>query len=460
MPHFIRLFLILPLLLCLSTLSAFAQDSKVFNASAFELENGLRVIVIPNHIAPVVTHMVWYGVGAADEPPGRSGIAHFLEHLMFKGSAVIGGDALGPGEFSKIVKMLGGNENAFTSYDYTAFFQSVAVENLETVMRMEAGRMRGLSPPPEEILSERKVILEERRQRTDNNPENRLMESLNAALYPNHPYGTPIIGWMHEMEALDWETAKNFYDRWYGPNNAILVVSGDVEPDFVYQLAAEIYGPLARGELPPRTRTKMPNLAGHTKILFQEPSIRQAQLLQLFKAPSFRQNKSHSLALQVLEEILGGGPTSRLYQALVVKKELATNIAFYYQGASWNESEIQIQASLAPGIAPEDLESAIEEELQKLISEGVSESELHDALKRMQAEAIYARDSVRGPAMVIGQALITGASLEDIEYWPRDIESVTAGQIQEVAGLYLNKDAQETTRFVTGFLLPEGEEKQ
>lgn len=208
---------------------------KLFNAETFTLENGLEIVVIPNHRAPVITHMVWYKVGAADEQQGKSGIAHFLEHLMFKGS----GD-LAPGEFSKIIRAKGGEDNAFTGHDYTAYYQSIAAEHLEMVMTMEAGRMRGLNPPLDHVESERKVILEERRQRTDDNPSARLAEQMNSLLYINHPYGKPVIGWLSEMADLSWDDAKAFYDRWYAPNNAILIVTGDVTGQQVYDLAKKI----------------------------------------------------------------------------------------------------------------------------------------------------------------------------------------------------------------------------
>ncbi|MEM7679568.1 MAG: pitrilysin family protein, partial [Pseudomonadota bacterium] len=198
-----------------------AAKDKVFNAEYFKLENGMDVVVIPNHRTPVITHMVWYKVGSADEKPGHSGLAHFLEHLMFKGSL-----GFGPGEFSRAVKALGGNDNAFTSRDFTAYFQSVASQHLELVMRMEAGRMRKLNTPIEEVNAERKVVQEERRQRTDNNPQGRFREALNNALYVNHPYNRPVIGWGHEIAELSWQSAKAFYDQYYGPNNATLVVSG------------------------------------------------------------------------------------------------------------------------------------------------------------------------------------------------------------------------------------------
>lgn len=431
---------------------ALAQEHtqpKVFNAESHTLENGLEIVVIPNAIAPVVTHMVWYRVGAADETFGHSGLAHFLEHLMFKGS-----EGLPPGEFSKTIKALGGRGNAFTSYDYTAYFQSVAKEHLDTVMKMEAGRMRGLNPPLEEVTSELMVVQEERAQRTDNSPRAKFLETLNAALYINHPYGRPIIGWMDEIKALDWESAKAFYDAHYAPNNAVLIVSGDVTPADVFALAQTHYGAIERRDLTPRTWPQLPPLSGVTKLTLHDEKIRQPSVTRFYIAPSTAQNKEHALALQVLEDIVGGGPTSRLYKSLVIDQKLATDVSLYYNSTSIGFGEIQISAALAPETSPETLESAIDAELEKLITDGVTQLEIYDTVRRLQADAIYARDSVTGPAMIIGRSLITGSTLDDIEYWPQDIERVTPEMVQNVAQLYLNP-SNENTRFVTGYLLSE-----
>jgi zinc protease len=423
--------------------------TKTFNAETFTLDNGLEIVVIPNHRAPVITHMVWYKAGRADEKPGVSGIAHFLEHLMFKGS-----DGLAAGDFSEIVRSLGGNDNAFTSQDYTAYYQSIAVEHLETVMKMEAGRMRGLNPPLEEVESERLVIMEERRQRTDNNPRGRFAEQFNAARYVNHPYGVPVIGWMHEIEQLTWDDAKEFYDRHYGPNNAILIVSGDVTGEQVYTLAQEIYGGLERVDIPAREWTQMPPFSGSIHLTMRDADIRQAVIQQSFRAPSYRENKQESLALNVLQEIMGGGPTSRLYNALVVEQKLASSAGMSYGGQSWSTSDVFVYAVPLPGISPDTVKRALEEQLRILIREGVSAQELNDAKTRMQNAAIYARDSLTGPAMAFGQALTSGASVDDVEYWPHYIGQVTAQQIQDAAKLYLDPDRTFPYPPVTGYMLP------
>lgn len=423
-------------------------SGKVFDARTITLDNGMQVVVVENSRVPVITHMVWYRTGAADEPRGKSGIAHFMEHLMFKGS-----EGLEPGEFSRVIRNLGGNDNAFTSQDYTAYFQSIAAEHLEKVMTMEAGRMRGMNPPEEEVISERQVILEERKQRIDNNPQAQFGETMNAALYVNHPYGIPVIGWAHEMEELSWNDAKTFYDHWYAPNNAILVVSGDVKADDVFDLARKIYGKLERVDVPERNRTHAPSLSGKKLVTFEHESIRQPLYQRIYRAPSYRQNKDDALALQVLEDIFGSGSTSRLYKSLVIEDKLATSVGLNYSAAAWNDGSISVYASPAPGVTMTQIQDAIDAQIDMLVNEGVTEEELNDSLNRMQAEAIYARDSLTGPAMVIGYSLITGSTLDDVEYWPQNISQVTADQIKSVATKYLDTDSLEA-RYVTGHLLP------
>ena len=422
---------------------------KVFNASAYQLENGMQVVVVPNHRVPVVTHMVWYRVGAADEEHGESGIAHFLEHLMFKGS-----DGLAPGEFSRIVKSLGGQDNAFTSQDYTAYFQSISKDHLETVMRMEAGRMRGMNPPLEDVESERKVVLEERSQRTGNNPSARFSEHMNSALYENHPYGIPVIGWRHEIEALEWDAVKAFYDLYYAPNNAILVVSGDVEPNDVYAMAQTYYGGLKPENIPARNlRTTSPPLVGNVMVTMRDISIKQESYQSLYRAPSCRQNRQDCLALQILQQIMSAGSASRLYDSLVTEQKIASSAGLSYRGDSWDDSTLYIYATPKGGASLENVENALDNELRRVITDGVSAQELSDAIASMQAEAIYARDSVAGPAMVIGYSLVTGSTLDDVEYWPRDIAEITAEQVQDVARRFLNPDNGDLHN-VRGVMLP------
>jgi zinc protease len=426
---------------------------KLFNAETFTLDNGLQIVVIPNHRAPVVTHMVWYKVGAADEVAGKSGAAHFLEHLMFKGSP-----GLTPGQFSKDIRSKGGQDNAFTSHDYTAYYQSISVDHLETIMKMEAGRMRGLNPPPEHVDSERKVILEERRQRTEDNPGARLAEQMNTLLYTNHPYGKPVIGWSHEMATLSWADEKSFYDRWYAPNNAILIVAGDVTGQQVHDLAQKIYGPIPKSEIPERVRTTSPPLEGASDITLKDATIREPNVQKAYRVPSAHQNKKESLALEVLGEILGGGPASRLYRALVMDQKIATSAGFSYGAESWDDADAWIYATPVPGKNSNAdlvvLKDTLDAQLRLLIEKGVPDSELNAAKTRMEAAATYARDSLDGPAMVFGYSLATGETIDDVEYWPHNISLVTAQEVQDVAKKYLNPDTPYDHSPVTGYLVP------
>lgn len=443
------------ILLCLLTLlvatPVMAQDAakKTFNAEHFTLSNGMDVVVIPNHRAPVVTHMVWYKVGAADEKPGLSGMAHYLEHLLFKGT-----EELAPGEYSRRVRVLGGNDNAFTGQDFTAYYASVSVDNLYEIMQMEADRMLNANPPAAHYASEKEVVLEERRQRTDNDPRAQFGEQLNSLLFVNHPYGTPIIGWMDEIRRYEWPDVKKFYDAWYAPNNAILVVSGDMTAERLRPAAEEIYGKLKSKELPPRARPAVPPAPASPLLSFRDESIRQPVWQSVYLAPAHRQNKKDSLALQVLRDVMSGGPTTRLYDSLVVKQKKAVSVGLSYNGTALDYGTLVLSGTPADGVSLEELQALTEAEIKDVIENGVTETEVADAINRLQSEAVFARDSLAGPAMIIGYALTTGSTLDELEYWPRDIGTVTSEDVQRVAATYLNKDKPWIRPSVTGHMLP------
>lgn len=425
---------------------AAAPRTKVFGAETFTLPNGLEVVVIPNTRAPVVTHMVWYKVGAADETPGKSGLAHFLEHLMFKGSANVP-----PGELSRRVRALGGNDNAFTTQDYTAYFQNIAVKSLREVMTMEADRMKGILMPPEEFASEQKVILEERRQNTESDPHAYFGEQLRYALFPAHPYATPVIGWKSEIEKLTRDDALTFYKTWYAPNNAILIVAGDIAASALKPLAEEIYGPIPARPVPKTAFPAVAEFPGEARYIMRAPSIKQPMVFWMARAPGGSQNKQASLALQVLMEIMSGNATTRLYKSLVVEQKLATSASMGYSEQSRDLGTISASLVPASGVTPEKLEAAFYAELERVGRDGVSDAELAEAKTRMKDSAAYARDSLSGPARIVGQALATGLTLDDVEYWPYDIDAVTAVQVKDVALRHL---VQNKAR-VTGIILPQ-----
>ncbi len=444
-----RVLICLALLLMPTALWA-AEPEKTFNAQSFTLSNGMQVVVIPNHRAPVVTHMVWYKVGAADEQPGVSGMAHYLEHLLFKGT-----EKLAPGDYSRRVRVLGGNDNAFTGQDFTAFYASVSVDRLYDIMEMEADRMVNANPPPEHFASEKEVVLEERRQRTDNDPRARFAEQLQSLLYVNHPYQKPIIGWMDEIKRYEWPQVKEFYDRWYAPNNAILIVSGDMTAERLKPAAENTYGKIPPRDIPPRIRPSIPPAPSPALLTLSSAEIHQPVWQSLYPAPAYHHNKTDALALQVLEEIMSGGPATRLYQSLVVDQKKAVSINLSYNGTALDYGTIYFSGTPADNVSLPELQTLAEAEIKNVIENGITEAELTKAIERLQAEAAYARDSLAGPAMITGYALATGSTLDDIEYWPRDIARVTPDDVRRVAATYLNKDTPWIRPAVTGYLMPE-----
>lgn len=432
-------------LLALGALAGPPAQARVFDPETFTLDNGLQVVVVTNRRAPIVTQMVWYKVGAADEAPGESGNAHFLEHLLFKGTTT-----LGPGEFSQIIARNGGQENAFTSQDFTAYYQTVARDRLEIVMRHEADRMANLVLSDDVVLPERDVVLEERRSRVDNNPGAKLNEIVNATLYLNHPYRLPVIGWEHEIEALNTETALAFYRRWYAPNNAILIVAGDVTGAEVRALAEKHYGPIAARPVPARTRIAEPRQNAPRRVVLESAQVRQPSLSINYLAPSYNTAQGRAAyALQVLEEILGGGATSRLYRALVVEQGLAASAGAGYDPTAVDFSDFTFYVSPRPGIEIDAVEAALRAEIAKLLERGVTDDEVAAAQARLRASAVYARDSLSTAPNVLGRALTTGQSVADVEAWPDRIAAVSAAEVIEAARAVLREEQS-----VTGLLLP------
>ena len=423
--------------------------AQVFEPETFTLDNGLQVVVVENSRAPIVTHMLWYKVGSADEPRGQSGIAHFLEHLMFKGT-----ETLAPGEFSDIIARNGGRENAFTSLDYTAYFQTVASDRLELMMRHEADRMQNLVLSDEVVLPERDVVLEERNSRTDNEPSSQLWEMLRASLYLHHPYGTPVIGWQQEIEALDTDDALAFYDRWYAPNNAVLVISGDVTVEDVRPLAERYYGVVPRKPVPDRVRVQEPAQWAGRRVELASPRVGQPSVSVAYLAPSFRTARLAGMperpyALQILGEVLGGS-TGRLYRSLVIEQALAAGAGNSYDGTSLDGTHYTFWASPRPGVEVEAVEAALKAEIEAVLDEGITAEEVEAAKTRLTAQAIYARDSVGSAPRIIGAALTTGSTLEDLEDWPNRIAAVTSDQVTEALRALI-----DPTRSVTGVLRSE-----
>ncbi|HWK37461.1 MAG TPA: pitrilysin family protein [Hyphomicrobium sp.] len=427
---------------------AFAQQtvSAEPRASEFKLSNGMEVVVIPDHRAPVVTHMVWYKVGSADEPWGVSGIAHFLEHLMFKST-----DKIAVGDFSKIISRLGGQDNAFTGQDVTAYHQRIAKEQLKTLMEMEADRMVNLRLTDDEVTPERQVIIEERRSRVDNNPGALLDEQMNAALYLSHPYGVPVIGWAHEMAKLSRQDAMRFYKRYYAPNNAILVVAGDVTADEVKKLAEETYGKLpANPEVETRERPEEPPQIAERRLTLKDPRAGNASFHRYYIAPSYVTAKpGEAEALDLLMKIVADGSTSRLYRKLVVDEKVAATTGGNYSGYGLDSGSISIYAVGTSGdLKP--VEDEVNTVLDDVRKNGVTELELERAKKALTADYVYESDNQASLARRYGWAVAIGRKISDVEGWPEALAKVTVDDVKKAADTYL--DARHS---VTGWLLPE-----
>ena len=433
------------LMLTTFSIEATAQVAGQTRAHEFKLDNGMQVIVIPDRRAPVVTHMVWYRVGAADEPPGVSGIAHFLEHLMFKAT-----DKIPSGEFSKTVARNGGQDNAFTTQDTTAYFQRVAKDRLPLVMKMEADRMVNLQLAEKEVLTERDVILEERRMRVDNNPSSILGEMLMAQLYIAHPYRIPVIGWEHEMKQLSRDDALRFYKQYYAPNNAILVVAGDVEPDEVKKLAADTYGlNKANPELKARKRPQEPPHVVARRVEYRDPRAGKPVVNRLYFAPSYSTAKAgEAEALDLLMKVVASGATSRMYKKLVVDTKVASSASGYYSGAGLDSGRIAIHAVAADGQSLFEVETLIDQVLEDVRTNGITAEELDRGKKVYLAEYIQESDSQSTLARRYGWALTTGQTVQDVEAWPERIAKVTLDDVKKVAAQYL-----DIKHSVTGQLL-------
>lgn len=425
---------------------ALPAHAKLFDAQSFTLKNGLQVVVIPNHRAPIVTQMVWYKAGAADEVVGVSGAAHFLEHLMFRGTK-----AVPPGEFSRIVAQNGGEENAFTTHDYTAFYQNVAADRLELVMKLEADRMTNLVINDAVVKPEREVIIEERRMRIGNSPSALFDEQLDTALYLHHPYRIPTIGWENEMHKLTAQDEQEFYKRWYAPNNAVLVIAGDATVEKVKALAEKYFGPVPSHPVPVRQRVEEPAKVAAARLSMKSPRVTEIQWSRQWLAPSYnRGDTSEAYPLQVLAEVLGGSAASPLYKGLVIDKGLALSASAYYDPNQFDLTTFGFVATLKHGVTVPDFEAAIDDIVKNAVDGGgITADAVERAKQRMIAAAIYARDSLSGPARIVGTALSLGRSLDEVQNWPDKIAAVTPDQVRAAAKAVIHDDVA-----VTGVLMP------
>lgn len=401
------------------------------------LDNGLKVIVKEDKRAPTAVHMVWYRIGSMDEVDGTSGVAHVLEHMMFKGTPEVG-----PGEFNKRVAAAGGRDNAFTSRDYTAYFQQIPKEKLAEMMALEADRMRHLTVDPKEFAQEIKVVMEERRMRTDDNPQSKLFEQMNATAFQAHPYRRPIIGWMSDLENMTAADAKAWYDTWYVPNNAYVVVSGDVDHEQVFALAREHYGKLEGRALPPRKSQVEPRQEGPRRITVKAPAELPVLVLG-YKAPILRNPKTDRdpYALELLAAILDGHDAARFNKKLVREDRIALSAGVDYGNTARGPGMFYLYGSPSEGRSVADLEAALRAEIARIQKDGVSEAELKRTKAQLVAGQVYKLDSMFGQAMEIGQMEAVGHSWKDVDTMLERLQQVTAADVQAVAKKYFDDDA-------------------
>jgi zinc protease len=437
-----RLFALVGLYLCAAVpLRAQTIEDQV---SSFQLDNGMDVVVIEDTRAPAVVHMVWYRAGSADEQAGVSGVAHFLEHLLFKGT-----EKLEPGEFSEIVKANGGRDNAFTSFDYTGYFQRIAADRLGLMMEMEADRMKNIQLDREDILTERDVIIEERNQRVENDPAALFREQRMAAQFLNHPYGTPIIGWRHEMVNLDLDDAMAYYEQFYSPNNAVLVVAGDVKADDVLEMAQEHYAPIPKNEaLPERVRAAEPPQMAERRITFTDPRVAQPYVMRTYLAPERDPGDQRTAAaLTLLAEVLGGSQTSVLAQDLQFEEKRSVYAGAFYSGLSLDDTTFGIVNVPTEGVSLEEAEADMDRVVAEFLKNGVETEQLDRIKFQLRASQVYELDSSNSLARRYGAALTSGLTIEDVHEWPDILQSITPEEIIAAGQEIFDRD-----NAVTGFL--------
>jgi len=412
----------------------------------FALQNGLQVLVIPDHRAPVATQMLWFKVGGVDDPPGISGLAHFFEHMMFRGTKEVPND-----DFSLIIAKNGGETNAFTDHDYTAFYEQIAKDRLPLAMKLEADRLANLDLSDSHVGPERDVVLEERRMRVENEPQALMGEQMRAALHLSHPYGRPVIGWSEEVRRIDRVSAQDFYDHHYSPNNAILVIAGDVTADEVRKMAQDAYGKVPARTLEPRAEFTEPPRLAETRMTITRSDARVPIFSRIYRVPSYAQGRpGQAEGLETYAQLLGGDQTSILYRVLVEQKKLATDAGANYDGYARDAGEFFIYAVPRPGVSLEALEKAVDQILSVSALALPRDSDLNRAKTQLVAGVTYRRDSQFALASAYGQALTIGLTVDDVNEWPARIRAVNAEAVRKAAQALSRKEA------VSAYLVPTG----
>ena len=434
------------------TLAASGASAKLFTVEkrrveTFTLSNGLQVVVLPSSRAPIVNQLLIYKVGGADEVFGKTGIAHFLEHMMFKGTG-----AVAAGEFSRIVARHGGRDNAYTSYDTTGYYQTVSPDRLEMVMRMEADRMNGLVIAEKELVPERQVVLEERRMRLENSPGALLGEAVHEQLFGRKkPYGMPIIGYVEDVKKLTVNDLTAFYRKWYVPNNAVLIIAGDTTTEQVRRFAEKFYGPIPQRKVEPRRRPGEGAGDLPQKVMRADARVAEPRWARDYLAPSyFKGETQHAYALQVLARLMGGGETSRLWKVLVDERKLALSTGAGYSPVSLGLSTFDFGIHPAQGVSMADIDTAVGEQVTRLLESGVTPLEVERAQNALLASAIYSQDSLQSGPRIYGSLLGIGGTVADIDAWPQRIAAVTPDAVVAAARAVWKPD-----RLVTSLLMPQ-----
>jgi zinc protease len=437
----------LPLALLFSFLSIAPSLATVSpRAFQFALPNGMQVVVIPDHRAPVVTEMVWFRVGAADDPPGLGGLAHFFEHMMFRGTKQTPGD-----EYAQTIERNGGESNAFTTHDYTAFYEQIAKDRLKIAMALEADRIANLDLSDANVNTERDVVLEERRMRIENNPQTLLEEQMGAALYLTHPYSRPVIGWTDEVRRIGRAEAQAFYDHHYSPNNAILVIAGDVTPDEVRADAKDTLAKVLPRTRVPRYEFAQPPRLGETRLMLANKGVKVPYFARMYRVKSYAEaGPGEAESLDLLAQLLGGDETGALYRTLVLDRKLATDAGASYDGMDRDAGEFDVYAVPRPGVSLDQLERAVDQVLGRYLGAQPKPDELTRAKTQLVATTIYRRDSQYALATAYGEALVIGLTLDDVDAWPSRIRAIGGDGVQRAA-----REALDKRESVTGYLVPQ-----
>ncbi len=423
-------------LLCIVLLAVWVQQTAYAEVFEQTLANGLKVLVKEDHRAPVVVQQIWYKTGSMDEMSGKTGVAHVLEHLMFKGTKRVPA-----GEFSRRIAAAGGRENAFTSYDYTAYFQQLHKSQLSLAMKLESDRMHNLNFSAAEFAKEVKVVMEERRMRTDDDPHSLLQEKMMSVVFQEHPYQHPVIGWMSDLEALTVDDAQSWYRRWYAPNNATLVIAGDVSAKEVFALARRYYGKVPKFVQPARRNFIEPAQVGIKRLVVKAPA-ELPQLVMSYHAPTIADPMKdwEPYALEILAGVLDGNESARLNKHLVREQQIASAIGVGYDSASRGPSLFIMEITPSTGRSVADAENALRQEISLLIKDGVNEDELQRVKAQVMAGEVYKLDSLFYQAMQIGQMESIGLGHKAIPVMLEHLQSVTADQVRQVAQKYLQDD--------------------